>query len=174
MKPAATVVDLGPTTPDYHAQRAGWFVKDMLLKLLYLFAFLSIVGVCLDVHPEYKRAERMVSKQFETAEGARQSSTCMYYRGELSGPELVRWEKWAKAEGDSKCIEAEIVLSQSRMLLIARHLAYQYIPWSPGNASVVMRDVGLYILTATPLIGFFAKWMMSWGAGRVAEIAGVV
>jgi hypothetical protein len=57
------------------------------------------------------------------------------------------------------------------MVLIARHLVYQYIPWSPGNASAVLRDVGLYIMTATPLVGFFIKVAMSWGATKAAEMA---
>lgn len=168
MKPGTTTTDVSPE------QRATWFMKDMMLNLLYIFVVMVVIGVCLDVYPEYKRADKIVQSQFEAAMGAHQSSTCMYFRGELTEAEVSRWEKWAKAEGKTKCMDAEIVLSQNRVVLVARHLVYQYIPWSPGNASVVLRDVSLYLLTASPFIGYLLRVMMPYGVGKIAEFVAPV
>jgi len=151
--------------PDQVAPKVGRVLRDLIWSGFCIFLLLVAVGLALDVHPVIKRADRLIDKQIESATGTHKSSTCVYYRGDMTDPvELSRWEGPAKAEGDAKCIESDIVLSQNSYVMKARYVVYQYIPWASGTLISVSRDVILYFMASAPFITMIFRFFFMPGA----------
>lgn len=128
-----------------------------MCQIFYLFIALCFVALILDIHPEFNRANRLVDEQIGEARGAYQSSTCAFYRNELSPSEKERWGKSATAEGKKKCIESEIILNQYPVLMKLRHMAYQYIPWKSGNFMEAVQYLTFIFSTVGPLFVYFLQ-----------------
>ncbi len=138
--------------------RATRLLRDLAWNAFCIFLFLIIVGLALDVHPVIQRADRIINKQLDGATGSYESSTCAFYRGEISELEFPKWASAAKKEGDAKCIEADIVLSQNSYAMKARYVVYQYIPWESGTLLSMSRDVVLYIIASAPFLGMVFRF----------------
>lgn len=152
--------------------RAGRIVRDLVWSGFCVFLLLVVVGLALDVHPVLKRADRIIDKQIEAATGSYESSTCAYFRGDMTPLELERWGGPAKAEGDGKCIEADIILSQNSYAMKARYVVYQYIPWESGNLLHISRDIVLYLMASTPFLGILIRSFFSSSHGGGGQMGG--
>lgn len=122
------------------------------LRLSSLFVVLFFCGILLDMYPTWTESCGAVDKEIAVARGIHDSSTCLFFRDELSPEETRRWQDSAKAEGDKKCIAAAVVLAQNVLVMKVHHFFYQYIPWAPGTAYQTFKDVLLYLLGSTPVM----------------------
>lgn len=137
-------------------------MTTIVALILFVFGIIASFGVILDTYPTWEKASGMIDKEREVAQGIYDSSTCMFYRNELTLEETERWESSAKAEGDAKCVHAKITLNTNPLIMKVHHFVYQYIPWAPGNAKQTFKDVFLYLSGCTPILFFLFRMVANW------------
>jgi len=141
---------------------ASHLVFYVALNLMFVLAIIAVVATVMDLHPQWKRASRLVDVEVEQANGTISSSTCKYYAGLLSKEDRAKWEASALAETNKKCVDAEIIVNQWRFFMKVRLVLYHYVPWDSGQFLPFLRDSFIYILGVmaplVPLFSYFVKW----------------
>lgn len=142
---------------------ASYIVFYLVLNLIFVLAVIAVVAAVMDIHPQWKRASRMVELEVSQAAGTISSSTCKYYAGVLSKDDKAKWEASALAETNKKCVDAEIVANQWVFWMKVRHVLYtNYVMWNPGEFWPFLKDSLLYIMSVFMALLPFLSQIIGW------------
>lgn len=140
----------------------------------YVFVPIVVFAIMLDMYPVWVSSSELVRKEIETAEGIHKSSTCMFYRNELTVDEIERFGEGARKSGDKICVEANFILKQNVAFMKFHRFAYRYMPFASGGAFAALQNTFWYLTYVAPVVTCVLTYfwpMMSVGNAAVTYYA---